>query len=791
MNVEQVFQTAVRHHHSGRLSQAKPLYQAILAEQPDHADALHMLGVLLNQSGHPQEACELIGKAISIKPTAEYYHDLAGILVRLAQNERAIEALRQVIAMKPTLAAVHSNMGLLLQSTGQTEQAIQSFQQAVSLEPNNAEWYFNLGGALHGAKKHAKAVDAYSTCLRQNPKHVGALNNLGYTLHALGRFEEAEKSIRRALEINPALPEALATLGDTLTSLSRFDEAIAVYQRAISAGSRTPAVHNNLGNALWKLGRYEQSTDAYRQALALDPTWPGAHENLSNALRETGDHEGAVAAGKEALRQRPDSSAARRALAQAFEAKGEMDQSVELYERLIASRPDDATLLNGYAAVLCLVGRLDEALSCFRRAANACPSSSIPASSYLFTLQFHTDDPVFLLDEHRKWDARYAAPLKHEIRPFVKNRSANRRLRIGYVSPDFRRHVMSLFYSALFPHHDHGQFEIFCYSGAQRPDAITALLQKHADVWRPTANLSDAAMADLIRADDIDILVDLSMHMSQCRPLVFARKPAPIQVAWLAYPGTTGLATMDYRLTDPYLDPPGFETRYTERTVYLPETFWCYDPKMTASIDREPLPEPGDLPAAKNGIITFGCFNNFSKINTATLQRWGRLMQGIEQSRLHMMVPRGRSRERVLADLQPFGITADRIEFIDRQPRRSYLCEFQRVDMCLDTLPYNGHTTSLDSFWMGVPVLTQIGRTLVGRAGLSQLMNLQLPDFAAETEEQFIALGRRWANDLPGLAEIRRTLRERMASSPLMDSKKFAGRMESAFRHMWQQWIST
>jgi predicted O-linked N-acetylglucosamine transferase (SPINDLY family) len=248
---------------------------------------------------------------------------------------------------------------------------------------------------------------------------------------------------------------------------------------------------------------------------------------------------------------------------------------------------------------------------------------------------------------------------------------------------------------------------------------------------------------------------------------------------------------MDYRLTDPQLDPPDFDDRYTEKSVRLPETFWCFEAQGMSEDIHEMLPDPGELPAYRNGSFTFGCLNGFYKINAATLQRWGRLMQVVERSRLHLHAPGGQCRQEVLAQLQPFGITSDRVEFINTQPRPAYLAEYLRIDLCLDPLPYNGGTTSLDAFWMGVPVLTRVGRTVVGRMGLSQLITLELPDFAADDDEQFISLGRRWAGDLSGLAEIRRTLRERMAYSPLMDAEKFASRMESAFRQMWNQWIKT
>jgi protein O-GlcNAc transferase len=259
-------------------------------------------------------------------------------------------------------------------------------------------------------------------------------------------------------------------------------------------------------------------------------------------------------------------------------------------------------------------------------------------------------------------------------------------------------------------------------------------------------------------------------------------------VAWLAYPGTTGIWSMDNRLTDPHLDPPGFESRYTETSIRLPDTFWCYEPYGMEEKNSAPLPEPSELPAIRNGFVTFGCLNEFSKISAGTLQRWGRLMRSVPNSRIHLLAPRGRCRDAVLEQLKPFGIASERVEFIERKRRPAYLAEYQRIDLCLDTLPYNGHTTSLDAFWMGVPVLTQIGKTVVGRAGFSQLTNLQLPDFTAETDEQFIELGRRWASDLSSLSEIRRTLRDRMSASPLMDGKRFARNMEASLRQMWHRW---
>ena len=334
-------------------------------------------------------------------------------------------------------------------------------------------------------------------------------------------------------------------------------------------------------------------------------------------------------------------------------------------------------------------------------------------------------------------------------------------------------------------HHDHRDFEIICYASVSRSDGVTLRIQGLVDAWRNTVGFSDEQLATQIRADQIDILVDLTMHMGRNRGLLFARKPAPVQVCWLAYPGSTGLTTIDYRLSDPFLDPPGTdESIYAEKTVHLPHTFWCYDPLDGRDISVNALP------AQANGFVTFGCLNNFCKVNDSVLHLWASVLGAVPSSRLLLLAPEGSCRLRTLERLGHEGIAAERLEFVSHQPRRKYLELYHRIDLGLDTLPYNGHTTSLDSFWMGVPVVTLVGQTIVGRAGLSQLMNLQLPELTASGPEQYVRIAAEMACDLPRLSELRRTLRSRMAASPLMDAPRFARDIEAAYREMWRTWCA-
>jgi predicted O-linked N-acetylglucosamine transferase (SPINDLY family) len=315
-------------------------------------------------------------------------------------------------------------------------------------------------------------------------------------------------------------------------------------------------------------------------------------------------------------------------------------------------------------------------------------------------------------------------------------------------------------------------------------DKVTRQMQDQVQHWRTIAGRTDSQVAAMIREDRIDILVDLAMHAAHNRLLVFARKPAPVQVTWLSYPGSTGLSTIDYRLTDPHLDPPALnETHYSEQSIYLPESFWCFDP-----LDTQPAVNAS--PCAQTGIITFGCLNNFSKINDGVLSLWATLLKTVSNSRLMLLTPEGSARGRVLDRLTASGIGADRVEFASKQPLLEYRRTYHRIDIALDPFPCGGGTTSCDALWMGVPVVTLTGKTAVGRAGASILANAGLPELIAASGEEFVRIAADLANNQPRLAELRATLRQRLEASPLMDAPRFARNMEAAYRRMWREWCT-
>jgi predicted O-linked N-acetylglucosamine transferase (SPINDLY family) len=526
-------------------------------------------------------------------------------------------------------------------------------------------------------------------------------------------------------------------------------EAEAAYRRILAIDAHQPEVHYNLGLVLRSRSRLQEAVDAYEKALELRPRFPQAVNNL-----------GAT-----------------------FESMGRLDEAEDMFRHALLLEPDSGDAWNNLGGVLKDLGRLDEAIDCLQRAWQLQPDNARIHSNLIFTLHYSpAHDAAALLQAARRWSEQHAAPLGRPNPSHGNDPSPGRRLRVGYLSGYFRDHCQALFTVPLLSHHDHDRFEIFGYCDVPVPDRMTGRLQTCTDVWRLTDKLDDAQIADLIRQDKIDVLVDLTLHMAHHRLLVFARKPAPVQVTWLGYPGTTGMEAIDYRLTDPRLDPPGAtDALYAERSFRLPDSFWCYDPLTDQ-------PAVNSLPAAQSGRITFGCLNNFCKINDGVLEMWARVLQAVPGSKLLLLAPRGAARTRVKAKL---GLTAERVEFVAYQPRAEYLKLYHRIDLCLDTFPYNGHTTTLDALWMGVPVVSLGGSTAVSRAGLSLMANLGLPELVAESPAQFIRRAVELAQDRNRLAELRANLRERLAQSPLMDAGRFTRNVEHAYRTMWQSWCAS
>jgi protein O-GlcNAc transferase len=790
VTIHEALERAKKSHQAGQLAEAERIYRQILAQEPRQPDAMHRLGVLAFQVGNKEAGLALVGQAIEINPAASEYHSNRGmILASMGRWGEALDSYRRAIQLHENYPEVHNNLGNALRALGRNDEAIAALRRAMEIRPDYPEAHNNLGIVLQSGGKLDEAIESFRRALELKPDFAEACKNLGGALAAAGKWEEAIYVCRRATGLRLRDATAYVNLGYALHGAGRSSEAVAAYRQALALDANSIEAMNGLGNAFLLQVNLEEAAAAYRQALARDANHAESHFNLGVALRGMEKTEEAIAEFWAAIAARPNFVQAINNLGLALQAQGKLEEAIECYRKAIELKPDHANACNNLGNALKDCGRLDEAISAYshavemgeRNRAAGRADDVRAASNRLFAIQYHPLYPAAaILREARAWNQRYARPPAGEIRAHENDRDPERRLRVGYVSPDFRNHCQSHFTIPLLSNHDHERFEIFCYARVARSDEWTKRIQEQADVWRSTIGMSDGGVAQSVREDKIDILVDLTMHMANGRPLLFARKPAPVQVAWLAYPGTTGLEAIEYRLTDPYLDPPGMnDAFYSEKSLRLAETFWCYDPLCEGI-------EPGELPAPGNGYMTFGCLNNFCKVQSQTLKLWGRLLKSVGNSRLKLLCPLGGHRAGIIEQL---GVEENRVEFVTPRPREEYLKEYRAIDLALDTLPYNGHTTSLDAFWMGVPVVTLVGETVVGRAGWSQLCNLDLKELAARSEEQFILTAAGLAGDLPRLAEMRAGLRARIEKSPLMDAERFARNVESAYRQMWRNWL--
>jgi predicted O-linked N-acetylglucosamine transferase (SPINDLY family) len=654
------------------------------------------------------------------------------------------------------------------------------------VEQTSIKQAFQQAMGLYHAGKLDEAQSLYGQILSQAPGHFGALHCSGLVCARQGRHDEAIGFLKRAAAAAPSVAEIQNDLGNALFAAGRTAEACAAYRAAIELKPRFHFAYFNLGVALQRDNQLDGAISAYQSTIEVEPGHIEAHNNLGAALQSQGRYEEAAASFRQVIALAPDRASAYANLGTVLRPLDLLDEAIEAFRRAVALQPDLAEAYFNLANALRESQQVDEAMSCYRKALSLRPDFARAHSNFLYALHFIPDfDADAIADEHRIWYRQHAEPLRRFIPVHQNDRRPDRQLRIGYVSPNFLTHVAGRFILPVFRHHDRGEFHITCYDDSPRPDAVTDEFKRLSDGWCRIAGMSDDQVAARIHADEIDILVDLTLHMADNRLLVFARKPAPVQVSFTGYPASTGLPAIDYRFSDPYLDPPGADdSRSCEQIVRLPATFWCFDPPDAVEFSPSP-------PAMDCGHVTFGCLNAFAKVNAATVRRWAQVMHAVAGSQFILLAPTASARRWAADRFGECGIGLERLEFVVYQARRAYFETYRRIDIALDTFPYNGHTTSLDCFWMGVPVVSLVGATAVSRAGWSQLSNLQLCELAASKPEEFTKIASELANDLPRLRGIRSGLRQRMEQSPLMDQARYARDIEQAYRGMWHRWASS
>jgi len=675
--------------------------------------------------------------------------EIAVQLHRAGQLERAALLYRRVIDQTPDHGPATFLLAMLALACNRLDDACALLERAVHIAPDSALFLSNLGRVYGRLGRKREALGALLSAVARQPDFAEAVFNLALTFDEHDELLAAAECYERARDLDPNQSEVVDRLARVKGRLRAL--VATVPKTPDRASDLNPSeVFSALGATLRAAGAADHAASWYRAALTLNPESAYLHTALGAIQADSGHFDDAIVEFRRALEIDQSFHPARGYLDTALNDAGRHDETEAVYREAIALRPDDP---NAHSVLL-------------------------------FNMQYWPHVSAHdILVEARLWNERHARPLAAQAAPLHNDRSPGRRLRIGYVSPDFKEHAMSRFTIPVLRNHDHQQFEIFCYSSTDQPSEETAIIRGYADQWRDVAALDDAALAELIRRDQIDILIDLTMHLFGCRLLAFARRPAPIQICWLAYSGTTGLETMDYRLSDPFLDPLDADTRvYSEETLRLPDSFWCYDQPTDLEVTA--------LPALAKGRITFGCLSHFRKINDGVLQLWASVLNAVPESRLRLVAPESSARDRVRSFFEEAGVNPERIEFVGRCSRLDYLRRHQEIDICLETLPYNGQTTSLDAAWMGVPTVTLVGDTVVGRAGVCHAMNLGLPELIATTPGDYVRAVGTLASDLERLSALRQTLRVRLQQSPLMAAPRFVRNLESIYRDVWRRFCN-
>lgn len=620
----------------------------------------------------------------------------------------------------------------------------------------------------------------------ENRRRAQELIGQGIAAENSGRTDQALQCYRQASEADPEFAPAHMNLGIALQAAEDLGGALASYRRAIDLDSGYAAAHYNLAMTRLGLGQYSEAETDFRTALRLRAEFPEAWVGLAEALVNLGRDNDALAALERAVRQREDYAGALLNTGGLLQKMGRLSEAEAIHRRTLKLRPDYPEAHDILGHVLFSLGRVSEAIACHRRALELNPDFHQAYSNLLFCLSH--DESVSadaLYAEHRHFGEIFGTPLRATWRPHLDSRDPERRLRIGFVSGDLREHASGSFIGPMLTRlAGDPLLSLHAYSNYPIEDHVTRRLRERISQWHQIVGLSDAALAQAIRNDGVDVLVDLSGHSAGHRLLSFARKPAPVQASWIGYAGTSGLLAMDYYLADRFLMPPGqFDDQFTEKIVRLPA--WAsYVPPPTA-------PPVAPLPALGNGFVTYGSFNRSSKLSESVIALWSQVLRASPSARMVLAaMPSDGSIDVLTGWFARQGIAPDRLEFHTRCGMDAYLALHHQVDLCLDTFPYSGSTTIYHALWMGVPTLALAGQTLPGRLGAGALGHVGLEGFAASDEEDFVRKGISWTNDIPALAALRAGMRARLERSVLCQPEVVAASVSNALRTMWRRWCA-
>jgi protein O-GlcNAc transferase len=823
MSLNDALQQALAHHQAGRLPEAEELYRAILQAHPDQADANHNLGVLAGQVGQHAAGLPYLKNALMANPNqAQYVRSYAEALLTTGSADAAFEIVTgahergvdspALQALRQTLAAVAGRApapaaNSPVEQPGQQVKKSGGVSLAELLKGTKAAAHTRNSGkkgksAGQPAKNHALQSE-YELANLLNARRYGELEvqarnmierhagsgtvwkMLGIALQMQGKDSLAVW--QKAVELLPNDEVGHCNLGLDLAKAGQLQNAAASYSRAIQCNPGLAEAHYGLGNALYDLRQVEQAVTSYRRAVEINPAFADAHNNLGNALKTLGQSSAAIAHFRKSLELKPECAEAHNNLGNTLKNVGQVDEALASYQRAISLKPDYAEAHSNLAIALTFIGQLEQAAVSYRRAIEIKPDFADARGSLLYIHNYLSNQPndALMADARRYGDLvnRMATPYTS----WPNTLEPDRCLHVGLVSADLRMHPVGFFVESMLAalaSQAKGRIEVIAYSNHTTSDVLSERIKASCHAWRVIVGLADAQVAQQIIDDKIDILIDLSGHTDQSRLPVFAWKPAPVQASWLGYFATTGVAAMDYFIADPWTAPPAVEPHFTEKILRLPESYICF---TAPDIDVPVAP----LPALKNGFITFGCFNNLTKMNDAVVALWARVLQAVPNSRLLLKTKQLNNptvRQNVLDRFARQGIQVGQLMLESAAPRAELLATYNRVDIALDPFPYPGGTTSVEALWMATPVLSLAGDRFLSHLGESILHNAGLPDWIATDADNYVAKAVAHAGDVQALATLRSGLRQQVLASPLFDAPRFARHFESTLRSAWTQW---
>jgi len=716
--------------------------------EPGNAEFARGVGEVFLQRKDIEQAEAQARRALELEAESPESLVLLGrVLAEKGEQGNALEAFERALRLRKDDAEAMTHYAMALQKFGRGKEAVSQIRKACALEPESVEHQTNLATILEQEKRYVDALAAYGKAARMNPDIGYVWFRQGKLLNGLKRYAESIPMLEKAVSLPGRLGEFHYELGLALHMSKRFPEALDQYGQALAAGYNTAALQCNRGVIFKELRRGGDSIMAFHNAVKMDPSNLSYLNNLGAAALEIGLN----------------------------------SEALDCFEEAVRQNPKIATAQNNIGNLLKDRARGMDALPHYRKSMELDPSSSDTQSNYLLCHMYLSEmDPKAVFEEHRKWGLEKSkkTPPAFKFKP----RSPGSKLRVGFLSGDLCHHPVAHFIEPLFREYDKERFEFVAYGDQRKSDEFSERFAKQVDLWRETCSLTNEALAKKIHEDRVDILFELSGHTAYNRMGVLALKPAPLQASYLGYPGTTGLPTMDFRITDELVDPVGMTEKFhTERLIRLSRCAWCYEPDAVA-------PDVAPMPALKNGHITFGCFNNMAKLNPALFDMWAKILIKVPNSHLRLKA-RTLTDDRVKNELKDYftakGIAAERLDFFGHTRKiHEHLNHYHEVDIALDSFPYHGTTTTCEAMWMGCPVVTRAGAAHVSRVGVSLLSAVGLEEFIGQNREDYIGKAVTLAGDIDRLVELRAGMRDRLKSSPLMNAPDFAREFEVALLQM-------